>query len=89
LVVADFVLKNVTSQPIKVLGIKGGCACTVTEGLPVNLAAGESGKIQLSLRVGRFESSNTITRSAEVFTNRDGMVPPLVIQVHEGDSPKT
>jgi hypothetical protein len=88
-VVANFVVKNITSQPIKLLGIKAGCSCTVSEGLPLHLAAGESGKVRVHVHVGHFDKTNMFTRSAEIFTNRDGTIPPLVIRVSEDDSPRS
>jgi hypothetical protein len=85
-VMATFVVKNVSSRLITLLGAKSVCSCTIAEGLPLKLAPGESGKVVLRVTVGQFDKERIFSKSAELFTNLDGTVPPLVVQVSPIDT---
>lgn len=82
-VVAEFAVKNVSSGPVKLLGAQSGCSCTVSEGLPLSLDPGQVGKIRLRVNVRPFDADHVVTTSAQLFTNRDGTVPPLVVKVSQ------
>jgi hypothetical protein len=77
---ATFTIRNVKSQPITLLGATASCSCTVAEGLPLKLDPGESGKVSLKITVGGFDETGKFTKSAQIFTNREGMVPPLIVE---------
>jgi len=80
-VTAKFTVRNITEQPLRLLGATTSCGCTVvaTE-FPIELRPGEPGTLTVQMHVGPPESDGTSRQEARLLTNRDGMVPPLVIE---------
>jgi hypothetical protein len=87
-IMAVFTIKNVATRPITLLGATSGCSCAVAEGLPLKLAPGETGHVSLRVTVGSFDKAGVFAKSAELFTNLDGTVPPMVVRVSSIDTPK-
>ena len=61
---AVFEIRNLASGPVRVLGATVSCDCVTTEGLPVEVAAGESRRLRSTLHLdarmsGLFEQSVT------------------------------
>ncbi len=77
---AVFTVKNVQSSPITLLGATTSCSCTIADGLPLQLDPGKSGKISLKVRVKMFDGTGKFSTSAQLLTNRDGVVPPLIVE---------
>lgn len=60
--VAEFLLRNLTSEPVKVLGATVSCDCVTTEGLPAEVVAGGSVRLRSAVHLdgritGPFEQS--------------------------------
>jgi hypothetical protein len=85
---AIFKVKNIRSASLNILGSKTTCSCTVATGLPLELAPGETGDVTLKVKVGNADSNGIFTKSAELFTNGDGTVPELTVNVTVLPTPK-
>ena len=81
-IIADFTVRNVTSQPVKLLGANVSCGCMVMmNDFPIDLSPGASKLVQVQLTVGKPNASGKFTKSLNLLVNRAGNVPPLVIEV--------
>ncbi len=87
-VLAPFIVKNIQKQPVKLLGATAQCTCTVAQGLPMELLPGESNRITMKVRIGVPDASGNFTAAAQLLTNRDGTVPPLIVECAVLDAPK-
>ncbi|MGB7160922.1 MAG: DUF1573 domain-containing protein [Tepidisphaeraceae bacterium] len=86
-VTGNFIVKNVTDQPLRLLGANTSCGCTVVESnFPVELNAGASTVLKVQMHVEKPTSNGTFQQEAHLLMNREGMVPPLVI---EAEFPRT
>jgi hypothetical protein len=80
-VTAKFTVRNVTDQPLRLLGANTSCGCTVVEKVfPVELRPGESMTLMIQMQVGQSGDDGKFRQEAHLLVNRDGMVPPLVIE---------
>ncbi len=56
-----FTLRNLTDHPIRIQGAQTSCACTVVEGIPRTIAAGDAqdfkGVVHTSTKPGQFDGS--------------------------------
>jgi hypothetical protein len=78
---AKFMVRNITRQPLRLLGANTSCICTIVEqDLPMDLEPGESKSLTVQMRVGAPRSDGTFKQEAELLVNRAGKVPPLVIE---------
>jgi hypothetical protein len=50
-VVVSVRLRNLTTEPVRVIGSHANCGCTVTDRWPLELQPGEAVEVQLSLKV--------------------------------------
>lgn len=79
-VMAHFEVRNVSKQPVKLLGAKSSCGCTVvTSDFPVELDPGSAATIKVRMTVGVPNSDGRFVKEARLFVNRSGTVPPLII----------
>jgi len=79
-VTGTYVLKNMSNEPVTVLGAQTSCGCMVPEGLPLELPPGGSGNLTVVIKVGPAGAMGSFKQSAVLFVNREGYVPPLVIE---------
>lgn len=80
-IIAKFVLENVGSANIKVLGAKTGCGCVVAQGLPVDIAPGARHTIDFNVLVGAADDSGNFVRPVKVFTTAGVGIVPLSVDV--------
>lgn len=81
IVVAEFIIRNTDEEPIRVLGASSSCGCVVSEGLPMDLAPGDSGLLRFHVQVGEPDSTGYFRRSVHLFVNRDVYVPNLLVEI--------
>jgi hypothetical protein len=78
---AMFTVRNITDQPLRLLGANTSCGCTVVERVfPVELRPGESKTLMIQMHVGNSGSDGKFRQEAHLLVNRDGVVPPLIIE---------
>jgi hypothetical protein len=79
---ARFIVRNVSGESVRLLGAASSCGCTVvTNEFPIELAPGGATVVPVKMTVGRPDRNGRFSNSAILFTNREGMVPPLTIEV--------
>ena len=88
LVKVSFNIRNVTDEPLEVLGIKNTCSCTSSAdtNFPIDLNPGAVSSIKINLKVGQPDSDGRFERVADLFVNRGGVVPSLVFNATVIDS---
>ncbi len=80
----DFVFKNTSTKPIKIVNVKASCGCTTPDWTKEEVAPGESGFIKASYnptnRPGPFHKTLTVSTSAEqnntIILRINGQVEP-------------
>ena len=81
-VTAEFTLRNVADEPVRILGAPTSCGCTVVDSpFPLELAPGGTATILISTVVGTPGDDGTFTQRADLLVNRAGVVPALVTEV--------
>jgi hypothetical protein len=79
---AEFDVRNVTGEPVKLLGATSTCGCTVvTSDFPVELPPDGHATVKVRMTVGSPDSAGRFAQSATLFVNREGAVPRLMIEV--------
>jgi Protein of unknown function (DUF1573) len=79
-VLAEFKVRNETSEPIKLLGYNCDCTCVnINEGLPAELAPGASADLKVRMTAGR-SATGTYAKEITLLANRAGPVPPLIVE---------
>ncbi|MGB7068315.1 MAG: DUF1573 domain-containing protein [Pyrinomonadaceae bacterium] len=80
-VTAEFTIKNVSDQSLRLLGANTSCGCTVVATkFPTELSPGESTNLKVQMTIEKPESAGTFKQEANLLVNREGVVPPLVIE---------
>lgn len=80
---ATFTIRNVSDQPVRILGAPTSCGCTVlNRRFPVQLEAGESSELTVSMLVGKPDDRGVFSAETFLLVNRKGQVPTLIIQAH-------
>lgn len=86
-VTAEFTVKNITDEPVRLLGANTSCGCTVvTTEFPMELAPGESATLLANMEVGEPNADGKYIQQANLLVNRAGTVPALVIEAVVSDS---
>jgi len=74
-------IRNLTGEPVKLVGSHSGCGCTVAEGLPLELGPGEVRELQIRVKApagGPAEMQATVT----FYANVAGEGPEVVLRGH-------
>lgn len=78
LVKATYVVRNVTGREVNILGVRSSCTCaTVGTEMPMKLAPGGEGRIELSVTVGDPGADGKFKKAVDLFVDSEGTVPPL------------
>lgn len=83
---ADFVVRNVSSDSVMVLGAKSCCGCGVLSGLPVTLQAHQETTVSLWLRIPSKQPETPLAWRALLLTDKGGGRGPM-LTVH-AEAPK-
>lgn len=87
-VTARFSLRNAGKSPVKVLGANVGCPCTSVENIfPVEIGAGAEQQITVHTTVNSPDETGRFTQAVPLLLDREGTVPPLVVEVAVRSSP--
>jgi hypothetical protein len=80
-VIAKFTVQNTAGTPVTLLGASSECSCTVADGLPLTLPAHSAGNVYLRVTVGHFDEGGIFAKTAILFANRAGDIPPLHVEI--------
>ena len=88
LVEQAFRVTNVSDAPLRLLGAKTSCDCTLADSdFPVDLAPGAITIVRLQMKVGTPDLGGTYEQQATLLLNRRGRVAPLIITADVDPSP--
>lgn len=74
-----FTVRNVSSEPVTIVGAQTNCSCLLTNALPLRLAARERGELVLEVALGSRAVAGPFSPEAILITDADG--PRLVLKV--------
>ena len=80
---AQFSLRNLTRNPIQILGARTSCQCTVAKNLPLTIQAGETSRIDVTVTVPS-DTSGVISNSVELYVDRPDRLLTLRIDIELG-----
>src|ERR1700743_1332207 len=73
--IVEFVLQNITSEPVKLLGANSECTCAlVTNQFPIEIRGGGEERIKVRVKIGQPDSTGKITRKILLLANRAGIL---------------
>lgn len=75
---ADFAIRNLTSQPVTILGAEVSCACTSPVEMPLEIPARSQRELRFSVKVFKRQNPQ-FTETAKLFL--DTGVPVLVLTI--------
>jgi hypothetical protein len=79
-VTVEFRLQNLSSESLTVDGAKTDCSCTTTSGLPLTMAALESGTIQVHLKPSARDVGDAIDRTVELVCDHSSETVPIQLR---------
>ena len=79
-IIASFSLRNLSTRPVRVVGSRTGCMCTIPEGLPMTIAAGSRASLRYKIMVDSPKNVPGGRLDVALFTNLQTQPElPLVI----------
>lgn len=82
-VTVEYRLKNISNQPVRIVGANSSCGCTmVTNSFPLECGPGDSVKILVQMKVGQPARDGEFVQKVDLLVNRPGAVPTLILQAH-------
>jgi len=82
----SFVLDNVTSRPVVVLGAETSCDCTSLQGLPVVIPAHGESSLRFHLTTTPAEAGRRINRNIKLLLDTPSPIVALAIDAEIGDA---
>jgi hypothetical protein len=74
----SFVLTNLTSRPIKIVGSSTTCSCTIAENLPMTIVPHGSASVNVAVSIG--QELGAVRQDVEFYTDCPNL-PSLVVSV--------
>ena len=82
--VAEFVLDNVTSLPVTVLGAETSCDCTTLQGLPITIPARGKTSLQFRMTTTPAESGRRVNTNIKLLLDTPSPIVALEIAAEIG-----
>jgi hypothetical protein len=79
---ASVTVRNLSSESVTLMGAQSSCGCTtVLDKFPVELRSRATTTVEADVHVGAPDANGEFVRQVNLYVNRGGAVPPLIVEV--------